>query len=94
MPSAPRSTTLLPATPENIRRAADLLRSGGLVAMPTETVYGLAAAAENDDAVRAMFAAKGRPADHPVIVHLADAQQIDAFDAEVPLAARKLAAAF
>jgi len=87
-------TILLPATPDNIRRAASVLSGGGLVAMPTETVYGLAAAAENDAAVRAMFAAKGRPADHPVIVHLADAAQVDDFAEDVPPVARKLAAAF
>jgi L-threonylcarbamoyladenylate synthase len=62
--------------------------------MPTETVYGLAAAAENGAAVRAMFAAKGRPADHPVIVHLAEAASIDEFAANVSPAARQLAAAF
>ena len=53
-----------------IERAAEVLRRGGLVAMPTETVYGLAADADNEDAVRKLFAAKGRPADHPVIVHV------------------------
>ena len=94
MLDAPRPTTLLPASADAIRRAADVLRRGGLVAMPTETVYGLAAAAESAAAVRAMFAAKGRPADHPVIVHLAEAAQVDDFAAEVPAAARKLAAAF
>jgi L-threonylcarbamoyladenylate synthase len=71
-----------------------MLRAGGLVVFPTETVYGLGADAENADAVRAMFGAKGRPADHPVIVHLAEAVQIDEFAADVPRAARQLAAAF
>jgi len=82
------------ATPEAIRRASDLLRQGRLVGFPTETVYGLGADAENPAAVRAMFAAKGRPADHPVIVHLADASLLGAWAAEVPQQARALAAAF
>ena len=59
-----------PVDPAAIARAVDVLRRGGLVAMPTETVYGLAADAGNEAAVRAIFAAKGRPADHPVIVHI------------------------
>ncbi len=53
-----------------IERAAEVLRKGGLVALPTETVYGLAADAESEAAVRALFAAKARPIDHPVIVHV------------------------
>ena len=77
-----------------ISRAADVLRRGGLVAMPTETVYGLAADASNADAVRAVFSAKGRPADHPVIVHVADAGTIDDWAVEVPTAAHELTAAF
>jgi L-threonylcarbamoyladenylate synthase len=84
----------LSATPDAIRQAAEILGSGGLVAFPTETVYGLGADAENPDAVRAMFAAKGRPPDHPVIVHLADAALIDKWAVDVPDAARRLAAAF
>lgn len=59
-----------------IRRAVAALRAGELVAFPTETVYGLGADAMNPDAVRRIFAAKGRPADHPVIVHLLDAAQL------------------
>jgi L-threonylcarbamoyladenylate synthase len=54
----------------NIRRAANLIRRGGLVAFPTETVYGLGADAENEDAVKKIFAAKGRPASDPLIVHV------------------------
>src|SRR6187455_614266 len=87
-------TRILSADADAIREAASILRRGGLVAFPTETVYGLGADAENESAVRAMFAAKGRPADHPVIVHLADASQIDQFAAEVPDTAKKLAAAY
>ncbi len=59
-----------------IERAVEVLRRGGLVAVPTETVYGLAADADNDDAVRKLFAAKGRPADHPVIVHVDDVERV------------------
>ncbi len=77
-----------------IDRAAAVLAAGGLVAFPTETVYGLGADADNVDAVRAIFAAKGRPADHPVIVHVLDAGAIDAWSANVPPAARRLAQAF
>lgn len=88
--------TGLVATPTDatLDRAATLLRAGALVAFPTETVYGLGADARNDDAVRAIFAAKGRPADHPVIVHLADAAQMEAWARDVPAGARALAAAF
>jgi L-threonylcarbamoyladenylate synthase len=76
-----------------LARAVDALRAGGLVAMPTETVYGLAARALDPRAVRRVFAAKGRPADHPVIVHAADADGAFALAREVPEEARALAAA-
>jgi L-threonylcarbamoyladenylate synthase len=94
MSDSTRRTRLLPATPANIALAAATLRGEGLVAFPTETVYGLGADAENSSAVRAMFSAKGRPADHPVIVHLAGAEHIEAWAREVPPVARTLAAAF
>jgi len=77
-----------------IERAAALLRAGELVAFPTETVYGLGADASNPHAVARIFATKGRPADHPLIVHLPDASWIDRWAVDVPPAARKLAAAF
>src|SRR5436190_8899257 len=89
-----RSTVSLAATHQAAREAADILRRGGLVVFPTETVYGLGADAQNEAAVRRMFAAKGRPADHPVIVHLEESRLIEQFAAEVPPAAWKLAAAF
>jgi L-threonylcarbamoyladenylate synthase len=73
--------------------AAAALRRGGLVAMPTETVYGLAADATSSDAVARIYAAKGRPADHPVIVHLASAAELERYAAEVSIEARTLAAA-
>jgi L-threonylcarbamoyladenylate synthase len=72
--------------------AVTALRAGLLVAMPTETVYGLAADARNEEAVRRIFAAKGRPADHPVIVHLAGASELDRWAASVPASAARLAA--
>ncbi len=62
------------ASPAAIDRAAALLRAGELVAFPTETVYGLGADATNEAAIKAVFAAKGRPADNPLIVHLADGE--------------------
>ena len=58
--------------PATIARAADAIAAGELVAFPTETVYGLGARADDDAAVAQIFAAKGRPADHPLIVHVRD----------------------
>jgi L-threonylcarbamoyladenylate synthase len=81
-------------TPASIARAAELLRAGELVAFPTETVYGLGADADRPEAVRRIFAAKGRPADHPVIVHLHDSAQLSDWARAVPSGARKLAIAF
>jgi L-threonylcarbamoyladenylate synthase len=75
----------------DVNAAVAVLRRGGLVAIPTETVYGLAADASNESAVRRVFAAKGRPADHPLIVHIADASAMDEWAASVPPAARLLA---
>ena len=80
--------------PEALREAARLLASGGLVAFPTETVYGLGADALNPRAVEGIFAAKGRPADNPLIVHVATAEEAFALAREVPEVARRLAAAF
>jgi len=77
-----------------VRRAAEILRAGGLVAFPTETVYGLGADASNADAVARLYAAKGRPVDHPVIVHFADPATAFIWAREVPDAARALAAKF
>jgi L-threonylcarbamoyladenylate synthase len=78
----------------DLDQAVALLRSGKLVAFPTETVYGLGADASNPDAVRAIFAAKGRPADHPVIVHLPGAEAMSEWATDVPEVAHRLAAAF
>jgi L-threonylcarbamoyladenylate synthase len=85
---------IVPATPAAIEAAASCLRGGELVAFPTETVYGLGADARNPEAVRRIFAAKGRPAAHPVIVHLADAGQLASWARTVPEGAARLAAAF
>jgi len=73
MPQPKRQTRLAPADPQAISAAAACLRAGGLVAMPTETVYGLAADATNDRAVAAIYVAKGRPAFNPLIAHVAGA---------------------
>ncbi|MBL8481848.1 MAG: threonylcarbamoyl-AMP synthase [Rhodocyclaceae bacterium] len=81
-------------TDGNIACAVELLRAGELVAIPTETVYGLAADARSADAVRKIFAAKGRPADHPLIVHVPDAGALPHWARDVPEAALQLAAAF
>ncbi|MDE2219913.1 MAG: threonylcarbamoyl-AMP synthase, partial [Gammaproteobacteria bacterium] len=83
----------LPSKSE-IERAAAILRAGELVAFPTETVYGLGADAANHAAVAKIFAAKGRPQDHPLIVHVADFAQLPLWAAEIPSAAHQLAAAF
>jgi L-threonylcarbamoyladenylate synthase len=77
-----------------VSRAAELLRTGELVAFPTETVYGLGADARNPQSVAKIFAAKGRPADHPLIVHLPDASHLDRWAVDIPETAHKLAAAF
>jgi L-threonylcarbamoyladenylate synthase len=77
-----------------ISRAARTLREGHLVAMPTETVYGLAADATNPSAVARIYAVKGRPADHPLIVHFSDPKLINSWAAEVPDYATDLAKAF
>jgi len=77
-----------------LQRAAAELAAGGLVAFPTETVYGLGARADDDAAVAKIFAAKGRPADHPLIVHVTDVAGARAFASEWPASAQRLAEAF
>jgi L-threonylcarbamoyladenylate synthase len=77
-----------------VKRAAGILARGGLVAFPTETVYGLGADASNPAAMARLYAAKGRPADHPVIVHFADAARAFSWAREVPESAHRLAARF
>jgi len=89
-----RVVTQTPPDPAAIDAAADLLRRGGLVAFPTETVYGLGANALSAEAVRGVFIAKGRPSTDPLIVHLAGVDDLSRVAASVPPAARTLAAAF
>lgn len=83
-------TTVDPAA---VAAAVEVLRAGGLVAVPTETVYGLAADATNVDALHRLYAVKGRPADHPVIVHIPPGR-LDEWAVDVPEVARRLAEAF
>jgi L-threonylcarbamoyladenylate synthase len=75
----------------DVAHAAEMLRHGGLVAFPTETVYGLGADARNATAVKRMYAVKGRPTDHPVIVHVARPEQLDDIACDISDAARELA---
>jgi L-threonylcarbamoyladenylate synthase len=83
-----------PIREPSVADAAAALARGSLVAFPTETVYGLGADATRPEAVARIFAAKGRPADHPLIVHLAPEARLEDWAADVPEAARRLAAAF
>jgi L-threonylcarbamoyladenylate synthase len=76
---------------DEVRRAVEILRRGGLVAFPTETVYGLGADAWNPAAVKKLYAVKQRPPDHPVIVHFATAKQAFEWAREIPDSARRLA---
>ena len=79
---------------QSVESAANALRNGGLCVMPTETVYGLAADARNAAAVQRIFDVKGRPADHPLIVHIADAADLNEWGRDIPSYARLLAAAY
>ncbi len=85
-------TQVVPADAKGLARAAHILESGGLVAVPTETVYGLAARADSAEAVAKIYAAKGRPDFNPLIVHVRDAAQAARFG-EISPAAQALAAA-
>jgi L-threonylcarbamoyladenylate synthase len=85
---------ILRATEENIQRAAEAIRAGKLIGMPTETVYGVAANALDKQAVLSTFAAKGRPADNPLIVHLASIDSVLDVAASFPSEARRLASQF
>lgn len=88
-------TLFLPAdAPDTARQAADIIRTGGLVAIPTETVYGLGADGLNPDAVAKIFQAKGRPQDNPLILHIADASQLSSLCRDIPDCAWALAEAF
>lgn len=86
---------ILPGTdPQAVEQAARCIQAGGLVGFPTETVYGLGADASSDTAVAGIFAAKGRPANHPLIVHVADAAQVSDYASSVPPFAERLMQAF
>ena len=82
------------SNPASIAQAADAIAAGGLVGLPTETVYGLAADAANEAAVANIFAAKGRPSEHPLIVHVADSLSASRFASQIPEFAQKLMDAF
>lgn len=80
--------------PDELQQAADILAQGGLVAFPTETVYGLGANGLNEDAARAIYRAKGRPSDNPLILHICDMETLPQLAREVPSAAVRLALEF
>lgn len=84
----------MPTITRDLDQAAQRLRAGGLVAIPTETVYGLAADARDPTAIAAVYALKGRPASNPLIVHVADAAWLPEWAVDVPEQARNLVAAF
>ena len=77
-----------------MKRAGEILKKGGLVAFPTETVYGLGGDALDETAAHRIYEAKGRPSDNPLIIHIADMEHLDKIVEEVPEAAHKLAEAF
>src|SRR5215218_6385239 len=79
---------------QTIDEATRILRSGGLVAFPTETVYGLGADASNPEAVKKIYAAKGRPRNHPLIVHLASVAQVPDWARDMPESGKRLAERF
>ena len=88
-------TLVLPADqPDSAAVAAEIIRRGGLVAIPTETVYGLGANGLDENAVLKIFEAKGRPQDNPLILHVASPEQTELFCHDIPKAAYDLAAAF
>ncbi len=87
-------TKRLTSSQDDLKTAAEFLRAGEVVGIPTETVYGLAANATDETAVRKVFAAKGRPADNPLIVHVSAADQVDAVATDIPQLARQLFARF
>ena len=87
-------TEVKPVSPEAIREAAQLIRKGELVGMPTETVYGLGANALNEEAVKKIFEAKGRPGDNPLIVHVSCLAEIPPLVKEIPENAKRLMEAF
>jgi L-threonylcarbamoyladenylate synthase len=88
-------TLYLPAEhPQTAQTAAEIIKNGGLVAIPTETVYGLGANGLDEAAVAKIFEAKGRPQDNPLILHVADAKDMERFCHSIPEAAYRLAELF
>ena len=87
-------TKILSANENSVKEAVRLLKSGEVVGMPTETVYGLGANALDENAVRKIFTAKGRPADNPLIVHISDLEMINPLVKEIPELAYKCAEEF
>ncbi len=87
-------TLKLDITKENIELAAEIIKKGGVVGMPTETVYGLAASALDESAVKKVFEAKGRPQDNPLIVHISDMEMLYPLISDFPEIAEKCADAF
>ncbi|MCH5205010.1 MAG: threonylcarbamoyl-AMP synthase [Oscillospiraceae bacterium] len=87
-------TKIEPFCGESAEKAAEILKNGGIVAIPTETVYGLAANALDENAVRSIFAAKGRPQDNPLIVHISSFEMIKPLVAEIPELAKRLSERF
>lgn len=89
-----RTQILSADSPETAQTAADIIKSGGLVAIPTETVYGLGANGLDENAVAAIFEAKGRPQDNPLILHVAESAEMEAICHDIPEAAYRLAERF
>ena len=89
------NTLILPASgPTTVPQAAEIIRAGGLVAIPTETVYGLGANAMDEEAVAKIFLAKGRPQDNPLIIHISCAEELTRYCHDIPEAAWRLAERF
>jgi len=87
-------TEKLSADKSGLERGAEILKNGGIVAIPTETVYGLAASAMNSEAIKKVFEAKGRPQDNPLIVHICDMQMLEKITKDIPATALKCAEKF
>ncbi|MDD6920579.1 MAG: L-threonylcarbamoyladenylate synthase [Eubacteriales bacterium] len=87
-------TKILSTTEENLKLAGNIIRDGGIVAFPTETVYGLGANGMNADSVKKIFVAKGRPSDNPLILHISDIEQLYDLAEEVTEECKKLIEAF
>ena len=81
-------------TPEAVRQAAEIITRGGLLGIPTETVYGLGANALNEEAVLHIFEAKGRPQDNPLIVHIANYEMLNEIACDIPAKALVCAKTF